>query len=175
MLRLQHQPGATTNNNPFLFALPDTQDVAKDSLRIEAGSTRIDTQSAKKSPSLAMIMSAVIPGSGQIYVHRYITIPIIWGLGYYFVKAWSDQNNRYIYYRDLFTASVKADSLGKGNGLYQSHRDFYRDDRDKFAFYIAITYILNIVDAYVSASLYSFDVSDNLGGSAAIRLRFPIQ
>jgi hypothetical protein len=175
MLRLQHQPGATTNNNSFLFALPDTQDVAKDSLRIEAGSTKVDTQSEKKSPTLAMIMSAVIPGSGQVYVHRYITIPIIWGFGYYFAKAWNDQNNRYQFYRDLFTASVKADSLGKGNDLYQKNRDFYRDDRDKFAFYIAITYILNIVDAYVGASLYSFDVSDNLGGSAALRLRFPIQ
>ncbi len=122
-----------------------------------------------------MLMSMVIPGSGQIYVHRYITIPIIWGFGYYFATAWNEQNNRYIYYRDLFTASVKADSLHQGNGHYQSNRDFYRDDRDKFAFYLAITYILNIVDAYVGASLYSFDVSDNLGGSAAIRLRIPVQ
>jgi len=154
---------------------PDTQQVIIDSLGSRSESMMVDTQSTRKSPTLAMLMSMVVPGSGQIYVHRYITIPIIWGFGYYFVKAWSDQNKQYTRYRDLFAASVQADSLHNGDANLQSYRDFYRDDRDKFAFYIAITYILNIVDAYVGASLYSFDVSDNLGGSAAIRLRIPIR
>lgn len=154
--------------------LSDTVTLGKDSLRIAGGAASIDTQVAKKSPGLAILMSMVVPGSGQLYVHRYITIPIIWGFGYYFVKAWIDQNNNYKLYRDLFTASI--DSVNQqGKSTYQSIRDFYRDDRDKFAFYIAITYILNIVDAYVGASLYSFDVSDNLGGSAALRLRIPIR
>ena len=154
------------------------QDTVRDSLGFQAGSVMLDTGRTKKSPGLAMLMSMVLPGAGQVYVHRYITIPIIWGFGYYFAKAWNDQNNRYIYYRNLFDASRTPDSLGQlsaGNALYQSNRDFYRDDRDKFAFYLAITYILNIVDAYVGASLYSFDVSDNLGGSAAFRVRIPIE
>jgi hypothetical protein len=155
--------------------LSDTVTLGKDSLRISGGAASVDTQIAKKSPGLAILMSMVVPGSGQFYVHRYITIPIIWGFGSYFVKAWVDQNKQYKYYRDLFTASVNSDTTHQGNGLYQANRDFYRDDRDKFAFYIAITYILNIVDAYVGASLYSFDVSDNLGGSAALRLRIPIR
>lgn len=147
-----------------------------DSTLTTPNETAADSSRPTKSPTLAMLMSVVIPGAGQVYVHRYFTIPIIWGFGYYLAKAWNDQNNRYIYYRDLFDASVKADTVNhQGNGVYQSNRDFYRDDRDKFAFYLAITYVLNIVDAYVGASLYSFDVSDNLGGSAAIRLRIPIQ
>ena len=146
-----------------------------DSLRVEGTVARRDTESSSKSPSVAILLSMIVPGSGQIYVHRYITIPIIWGFGYYFATAWKAQNNRYIQYRDLFTASVKADSTSQGNGQYQTIRDFYRDDRDKFAFYLAITYILNIVDAYVGASLYCFDVSDNLRGSAALRLSIPIR
>jgi hypothetical protein len=121
-------------------------------------------------------MSAVVPGAGQVYVHRYITIPIIWGLGYYFASSWQHQNHLYFQYRDAFTRSVAQDTVNhQGDSQLQSARDFYRDDRDKFAFYIAITYILNIVDAYVGASLYSFDVSDNLGGSAALRVRIPIR
>jgi hypothetical protein len=187
ILRLQHQPEPIVNFNENVGGLQfdrmmdstvptNAQNVSKDSLRVEAGATKTDTVSTGKSPTLAMLMSMVIPGSGQVYVHRYITIPIIWGFGYYFAKSWNDQNNRYIYFRDLFSASVAADTVNhQGNGVYQSNRDFYRDDRDKFAFYLAITYILNIVDAYVGASLYSFDVSDNLGGSAALRLRIPIQ
>jgi hypothetical protein len=186
IVRLKNSPGTVTSLNPNAddsfrdHSLAskirwDTLDVSKDTTGVDAGTATRDTESTRKSPGLAILMSAVIPGSGQIYVHRYITIPLIWGFGYYFATAWNEQNNRYIYYRDLFSASVQADSLHQGNGNYQSYRDLYRDDRDKFAFYLAITYILNIVDAYVGASLYSFDVSDNLGGSAAIRFRIPIQ
>jgi len=185
VLNLRHSTGTSVDlrgggSTPFLAlqTMESDRPVANDSSSMAVAATRAaeaDTTKAGKSPGLAMLMSMIVPGSGQIYVHRYITIPIIWGFGIYFAKAWNDQNNRYIYYRDLFTASVKADSTGNGDGQYQSIRDFYRDDRDKFAFYLAITYVLNIIDAYVGASLYSFDVSDNLGGSAALRLRIPIR
>jgi len=184
-LRLQQAVGSpnslATNTSTSLLDLPFSTIGCAMTDSTSAAETRAsapsnDTVPSKKSPGLAMLMSMVIPGSGQVYVHRYITIPIIWGFGIYFAKAWNDQNNRYIYYRNLFSASVLEDTVNhQGNGVYQSDRDFYRDDRDKFAFYLGITYILNILDAYVGASLYSFDVSDNLGGSAALRLRIPIE
>ena len=41
-------------------------------------------------------------------------------------------------------------------------RDFYKDQRDSFTWYFFILYVLNIVDAYVDASLYGFDVSPTL-------------
>ncbi len=152
----------------------DTVLTDKDTLGFKAEKLKAVVDKPEKSPSLAMLMSAVLPGAGQVYVHRYITIPLIWGFGYYFAKSWVDQNHRYHEWSDSVAASVQADSLKKGSDFYRTIRDFYRDDRDKFAFYIAIVYILNIVDAYVGASLYSFDVSDNLGGSAAIRFRIPM-
>ena len=123
-----------------------------------------------------MLLSTIVPGSGQIYVKRYITVPLIWGFGYYFARLWSKQNDQYGVYRDLYEQSVKADTVNlTGDLRLRNNRDLYRDDRDKFAFYFAITYILNIVDAYVGASLYSFDVSDQLGGSTALRFRVPIR
>ncbi len=186
ILSLQdYRSGSVTSHDVFhdyLFtqslrgSIPITEDDSTiDSLRVEGNRTAQDTVRAAKSPALAMVLSAVAPGAGQIYVHRYITIPIIWGFGYYFTSAWITQNNHYKQYRDQFAESVKKDSTGRGDSQLQSIRDFYRDDRDKFAFYIGITYLLNIIDAYVGASLYSFDVSDNLGGSAAIRIRIPIR
>ncbi|MDP4220294.1 MAG: DUF5683 domain-containing protein, partial [Bacteroidota bacterium] len=39
-------------------------------------------------------------------------------------------------------------------------REFYRDDRDKFYIYAALVYIANLLDAYISAHLFDFDVSD---------------
>jgi hypothetical protein len=153
----------------------DTVKALKDTLGFKAEKVKAAEEASGKSPTLAMLLSTVLPGAGQVYVQRYYTIPIIWGFGYYFGKAWNDQNNRYHQWSDSVSASVRADTLGKGSDLFRSIRDFYRDDRDRFAFYLAIVYILNIVDAYVGASLYSFDVSDNLGGSAAIRFRIPFR
>jgi hypothetical protein len=167
-------PGSSTQDVSMVSA--EGQQYGEDSAETGPRTTVIDTTFHGKSPSLAILLSAVLPGAGQVYVHRYITIPIIWGLGYYFVSSWQHQNHLYFQYRDSFARSVEQDTVKhQGDSQLLSARDFYRDDRDKFAFYIAITYILNVVDAYVGASLYSFDVSDNLGGSAALRVRIPIR
>lgn len=125
-----------------------------------------------KSTTLAMVLSAVVPGAGQIYTGRYWKIPIIWGAGIYFGSIWSRANNLYKDARDRYQASLQGGGAGDAQARYE--RDFYRDERDRFAFYIAITYALNIIDAYVGASLYNFDVSDDLGGNAKLQLRVPI-
>jgi hypothetical protein len=129
----------------------------------------------EKSGSLAMLLSAVLPGAGQIYAERYYTIPLIWGFGAYFVSQWVKLDQKYRDYREQFIVSVRADSL-QHQGITQLRdiRDFYHDQRDEFAIYIALTYILNIIDAYVGATLYGFEVSDNLG-SASIRFRIPLR
>ncbi len=129
-----------------------------------------------KSGKLAMILSAVLPGAGQVYAERYYTIPVIWGLGAYFASQWVKADHRYQDYARQFSASVLADSVQRqGNSELKDIRDFYHDQRDQFAIYIGLTYLLNIVDAYVGATLYGFDVSTNLGGSSQIRFRIPIR
>ena len=55
----------------------------------------------------------------------------------------------------------------------QSTRDHWQDTRDKYAIYIFLTYIVNLLDAYVGATLYSFDVSDNLQGTTTVQLKVP--
>ena len=50
-----------------------------------------------------------------------------------------------------------------GNDNYLLNRDFYRNERDSFAWYLGALYFLNLVDAYVGANLYDFDVSPELG------------
>jgi hypothetical protein len=128
-----------------------------------------------KSPTTAVLLSALLPGAGQIYTGRYWKVPLILGFGGYFVSEWIKLNNHYAESRDGYAASVAA-GMNKGQGdaqlLYE--RDFYRDERDRFAFYVVLTYLLNIVDAYVGASLYDFDVGDNLGGGTSVKIRIPI-
>jgi hypothetical protein len=49
-----------------------------------------------------------------------------------------------------------------GDGRERQLRDFYRRQRDTFGWYMAIAYLVNVLDAYVDASLYGFEVSPNL-------------
>ena len=132
-----------------------------------------------KNAWLAVGFSAVLPGSGQIYNEDYWKVPVIWGLGGYWVYEWARLNNRYKDFRDQFNASVQQ-RPPFGDERFLQLRDFYRDERDKFAWYLGLLYFLNLVDAYVGANLYDFDVSPDLSAEGkvvpkvmtTVRLRF---
>ncbi len=115
----------------------------------------------KKSAWLAVGLSAVAPGAGQIYDANYWKAPVIWGLGGYWVYEWIHLNDKYREFRDAFDASLRASS--SGNSQYLTLRDFYRDERDRFAWFLGGLYFLNLLDAYVGANLYDFDVGPDLG------------
>ncbi len=131
---------------------------------------------SSRSPALATILSAVLPGSGQIYAERYWTLPLIWGFGYWFVRQYIASDRKYDEWRLEYSKRLATEVSGPNVNYSKYVRDFYRDQRDSFAFYLALTYVLNIVDAYVGASLYNFDVSEDLGGTAKVRfeLRVPL-
>lgn len=146
-----------------------------DSLRDAHGASD-SIQVRGKSPMTAILLSAVLPGAGQIYTERYWKVPIIVGFCGYFVYQWTKAHDRYLSARSKYAQSVeRGESGGQGNAQFLYERDFYRDERDKFAFYFALTYLLNIIDAYVGASLYTFEVGDNLGTGAVVRLSIPVR
>ena len=121
-----------------------------------------------KSTTVAMLASLVIPGAGQVYNGSYWKAPLIWGLGYYFVSIYRQQNTLYQKYRNEYSASI--DTVNRtGDTHLRDQRDFYHGQRDTFGWYIAITYLINVIDAYVDASLYSFEVSPNLQPSNDLR------
>ncbi len=135
-------------------------------------STKVDTLQrgyvSTKKPGLALLFSAVLPGAGQTYNESYWKIPIVLGFGSYFVYGWIHNNNLYKGYRDDFKKSLETNL--SGNGSLLRLREFYKDQRDTFTWYFAILYLLNLVDAYVDAALYDFDV----GGDLKLRM-FPVQ
>lgn len=106
-----------------------------------------------KSPWTAVLMSAVIPGAGQIYNESYWKAPIIWGLAGWLVYNWVQNNNSYKGNRDLY--------INTGDEDYRTLRTFYRDQRDLFSIYMGLTYLLNLVDAYVDAQLFDFSVDED--------------
>jgi hypothetical protein len=109
----------------------------------------------KKSPWGAVIRSAVLPGLGQYYNKSYWKIPVVWGFLGWFGYNWWQNDKQYKDYRNLYEQSLMN---GNENILYKRVREFYRDQRDLFAIYFGLTYFLNLVDAYVDAHLFNFDL-----------------
>lgn len=107
----------------------------------------------QKSPWGAVLRSAVIPGWGQFYNESYWKIPVVWGFAGWFVYNWIDTNDEYVKNSDVY--------ISTGEDIYLRRRDFYRDQRDNFAIYLALTYLLNLVDAYVDAHLFDFTVTED--------------
>jgi hypothetical protein len=112
----------------------------------------------RKSTVLAMGLSAILPGAGQAYNESYWKAPLVLGLGAYFVAEFLRYNRYAEDYRKLYLASLATSPVT----AYQTKRDAYKDQRDANIWYFVIVYVLNIVDAYVDASLYGFDVTPTL-------------
>lgn len=118
-----------------------------------------------KSPWGAVLRSALIPGLGQIYNESYWKAPVIWGFAGYFLYIWIDNDNDYRRYRNLYRINPE-------NNDYKRIRDFYHDQRDEFAIYLGLTYVLNLLDAYVDAHLFDFSVEEEpFTGSPRLNLR----
>lgn len=119
----------------------------------------------QKSPWGAVLRSAVIPGWGQLYNESYWKIPVIWGFAGWFIYNWINTNDKYITNQDFY--------IQTNEDIYRRRRDFYRDQRDNFAIYMALTYLLNLVDAYVDAHLFDFTVSEDfLTRNPQLNIRF---
>lgn len=111
-----------------------------------------------KSPTTAVLLSTALPGAGQIYLDQAWKVPIIWGLAGGFLYGALVQNSRYHEWADS-TAAAEARGDAYYAARYANRREFYRDDRDKWWIFLGITYVANIIDAYIAAHLYDFDVS----------------
>jgi hypothetical protein len=111
-----------------------------------------------KSPWGAVGRSAILPGWGQYYNESYWKIPVVWGVLGWFSYLYIENNKLYKEYSDLYSESL---TTGIGNSYYRGARDTYRDERDKYALILGLSYLLNLVDAYVDAHLFDFDVTEN--------------
>jgi hypothetical protein len=112
-----------------------------------------------KNPLLSLGLSAVLPGAGQIYNEEWWKVPVLYALLGGFGYGAYVQHDRYIIARDSMFSNLARGNATEGE-RYRRSRDFYRNDRDKFLIYMGITYIANLLDAYISAHLFDFDVSD---------------
>jgi hypothetical protein len=134
----------------------------------DSGNTDSLSQVAKRRANKAALMSAILPGSGQVMNKKYWKVPIIYGGGFaiaYFVKTNNDEYHNFqdalIYRSDNDPATVDDYPFFTADDL-KTRRDYYRRNRDLSYIFAGLLYTLNIIDAYVDSQLMDFDVSDNL-------------
>ncbi|MFO7869549.1 MAG: DUF5683 domain-containing protein [Bacteroidales bacterium] len=162
----------------ILFSQSVTDSVSTDTLVSDSN----DTLPPIHSPQKATIYSTILPGLGQVYNKSYWKVPVIYGgfaaLGYVISQNhifYSDFKNEYDSYQEYVTEEEAAgrtpnsDTLLTVRGV-QSYsvynvkegRDYYRRRRDLAIIGIGSWYILQIIEAYVDAHMFSFDISDDL-------------
>lgn len=121
------------------------------------------------SPTKATILSAVIPGAGQVYNKKYWKVPIVYGAigtSLYFAisnhKYFNDFKQAYLYRidGDPNTVDEYVDVLSEA-GL-ESNMEYHRRNRDLSYVFTGLFYVLNIVDAAVDAHLFNFPKNDKL-------------
>ena len=137
----------------------------------------------------AVWLGAIFPGAGQIYNRSYWKLPIVYGafMGCGYAISWnqnrySSLRNAYVdLYTDQQNGTVSTDpsksyisilpegyDLEKVGGasnwltVLKNQQNTYRRYRDYSILATVIVYALSLIDAYVDAQLFDFDISPDL-------------
>lgn len=164
-------------------SIPNTQQV--DSLTTLLQGNLISVSKSKKgnfikryfkddypSPRKAVVLTAILPGLGQIYNKKYwyIKLPIVYGAfgGLIYGIDFNGRQFRFLKEQHKFMVDGDASTVSVFEGrvtaaVLKSERD--RVDKLLQVSYLGIglAYILTAAEAYTTAHLLSFDVNDDLG------------
>ena len=143
----------------------------------------------KPDPKKAVLI-ALVPGLGHIYNRKFWKLPIVYGglMGCMYAVTWNNRNYQdySTAYKDIMMDAEEPnrpveefhtswqDFLGVGydpkewvtNTNFQTQlknrKDYYRRYRDLSIIITVGVYALSIIDAYVDAQLFDFDISPDL-------------
>ncbi|NDW18439.1 hypothetical protein D0T53_05850 [Dysgonomonas sp. 216] len=150
----------------------------------------IEIKPFKPDPTKAVIYSAIFPGLGQIYNRKYWKLPIVYGgfLGLTYAISWNggyyndyssvyraimveNPRNNYQSWLSMAPSSIAnmedptmiTDSqIDWLRSSYKRQRDFYRRNRDLAIIGAVALYAVCMIDAYVDAHLFDFNMSPDL-------------
>ncbi|MDL2214867.1 DUF5683 domain-containing protein [Dysgonomonas sp. OttesenSCG-928-M03] len=168
----------------------DTVAWVNDKMEIDKSTQQLleSTKPFKPDPTKAVLYSALFPGLGQIYNQKYWKLPIVYGgfLGFVYAITWNGRmyndytkaykaimSDDYVAnkedYINLFSGASGVDpskwdatQLNNFRSAIRNRRDFNRRNRDLSIIGAIAMYALCMIDAYVDAQLYDFDISPDL-------------
>lgn len=153
----------------------------------------------KPNPIKSVWLAVIVPGLGQIYNRSYWKLPIIYGglMGCAYAISWN--NARYQDYRQAYIDIVRdkelstdpnrsynailpkgytVESMG-GRSYYtnvlKEKQNTYHRYRDLSIVVTVAVYALSIVDAFVDAQLFDFDISPDLSLNVEPQIYYDIQ
>jgi len=156
---------------------PDSEFVVYSDITALAKVYPLDSMYFNHSPPKATIMSAVVPGLGQIYNKKYWKVPIVYALIGVSVERFITFENQLNRYRRAFIDIEDGDpytnffdSLGFPSSYSHEQKRQYintrketlRTWRDYAIVAVVAAYVLNIIDANVDAHLIDFNLEDNI-------------
>ena len=107
-----------------------------------------------KSPTRALMYALVLPGLGQAYNGKYWKIPIVWGaLG---------ATGYLVYYNSGMYREAMLNYIEEENDNNERIVRGWKRNMELSYIVTILIYGLQMLDAYVDANLYSWDVNDNL-------------
>ncbi len=157
--------------------------ILDDSVRVPA----VDMASAFKPNPTRATLYALIPGMGQIYNRKYWKLPLVYGgfMGFFYAITWNNRN--YQDYKEAYFDVVVGNTDEKASwrdfvrvpGLspeeqnayinnssfvneLKSKKDYFRRYRDLSIILTVGFYAITIIDAYVDAQLFDFDITPDL-------------
>lgn len=156
----------------------------------------------KPDATKAVWLGAILPGAGQIYNGAYWKLPIVYGafMGCGYAIGWN--NNRCTSYKtayldlynDVQAGTVTEDAsksyiavLPNGYNLtrvggastwlktLQNQQSKYRRYRDYSILAAVVVYALSMIDAYVDAQLFDYDISPDLSLNIEPQIYYDLQ
>lgn len=166
------------NDSIYLIESVDTLQFVQE---VDTVETYVYTSTFKPDAQKAVWLATIVPGLGQIYNRQYWKLPIIYGgtLALAYGITWNDRmyvdyrkgyvdlmdkNPNTNYFEYLLPAGVTLDSTNKDyyTKVIKNKLDNYRRNRDLCIITTAVLYLLSIIDAYVDAQLFDYDISPDL-------------
>jgi len=159
--------------NTTLVAQQDSLLVVADTVKVKK--SKKNPCDSTHSPKTATILSAVLPGAGQVYNGKWWKVPFVYaGLGTttYFII---DNSKNYQSFRSAYLDRLEDPTIHVGTDLefysadnLRTISDQYRRRRDLSIIGTALVYVLNVIDANVDGHLCHFDVDR---GDLSLNLR----
>lgn len=161
--------------------------IVVDSVGIDKELAKATKEAFRPNPNKALLYSAIVPGLGQIYNRKYWKLPLVYGsfIGCAYAISWNGtQYNGYRNaYVDFLDSNESADSWKvyarilrypdelsemsdaqktQFTTILKNQKDRFRRYRDLSIIVSVGVYAIWIIDAYVDAQLFDFDISPDL-------------
>ena len=175
---------------------PDTTATDKDTYKYYVDLTK------KPDAVKAVWLGAIFPGAGQMYNKSFWKLPIVYGafMGCGYAISWTNNrcsNYRQAYidlYMDVQAGTVTEDAsksyiavlpdgydltrvggASKWMNTLNNRQRIYRRYRDYSILATIVVYALTLIDAYVDAQLFDFDISPDLSLHAEPQIYYDVE